>query len=802
MLGMFSIGLKSLLFLAIVTVCLVAAFLSQLDDGNRIRQRTHIPHVPILKSPGSRDQRPQAPFASPPTGSGKNQAASPSEPSELLDIKEERKEPHTIDELIDKAQKSYDDVLKKQTTGVKEAAAAYRRRRGRQPPPLFDKWVKYAEGHNAVMVEDFFDQIYHDLDPFWAIPADHIRDAGRAWKCFISVREGKTTFHSDEERPWMDLWSSMVSEISEHLPDLDMAINEMDESRVMVPWEGISQYLELAQMRYNKFPPTRESQVTEFPSRFNKTYDEQLFPDFGFHTLGWLWSLAQEACPPDSAGRLAQWDEVDYKVRMEFKAGFPKGSYNGYIGNWTSSKDPCVHSHLREMHGSFVEPLSMSTTTKLIPMFGGSKFPMNNDILIPAAMYWTDDPFYKGSEKRYPWEEKENKVIWRGAASGGRNKVENWRRFQRHRFLGMLNGTQVHAQELLNAQLDHTDMNIDVGDSDSKTPHHFPLPRQNDYNLSSQLDGRLGPWTSSFSDAKFAHLLCFPAENKGGPHCSYTDPYFELAEGHISMDVQYKSKFLPDIDGNSFSGRYRGFLRSFSVPIKATVYNEWHDSRLFAWKHFVPMDNTFVDFYGIMEYFMGYDPVGAGSTTIASMPDGEAVAVGMRGSDADEVLRRAHTAEIPLARPDDPMGGVTQHEALSRFADEGDRKSKSKRQDQDATLPIKAASRKYPHDTAAKYIAESGHEWAEKVLRREDMLIYMYRLLLEYARIAADNRERMGWVDDGIVYGVNDQKDVFLTSDQKKAVKGAGGSAGRVEGNIMSEKTGERWKRVRRWWAG
>jgi hypothetical protein len=33
-------------------------------------------------------------------------------------------------------------------------------------------------------------------------------------------------------------------------------------------------------------------------------------------------------------------------------------------------------------------------------------------------------------------------------------------------------------------------------------------------------------------------------------------------------------------------------------------------------------------------------------------------------------------------------------------------------------------------------------------LRREDMLIYMYRLLLEYARLMDDKRDRLGWVED------------------------------------------------------
>jgi len=136
------------------------------------------------------------------------------------------------------------------------------------------------------------------------------------------------------------------------------------------------------------------------------------------------------------------------------------------------------------------------------------------------------------------------------------------------------------------------------------------------------------------------------------------------------MDQMFNYKYLPDIDGNSFSGRYRAFLQSHSLPIKATMYIEWHVNRLLAWRHFVPMDNTFADFYGIMDYFVGFE--------------GDAHGQGVKRG----------------------------------------------------------------HDEMGRKLAEQGAEWASRVLRREDMLAYVYRLVLEYARIADERRETMGYIDD------------------------------------------------------
>jgi len=45
-----------------------------------------------------------------------------------------------------------------------------------------------------------------------------------------------------------------------------------------------------------------------------------------------------------------------------------------------------------------------------------------------------------------------------------------------------------------------------------------------------------------------------------------------------------------------------------------------------------------------------------------------------------------------------------------------------------------------------KWIAEEGMKWARKALRREDMEVYLFRLLLEWARVVSDDREGMGFV--------------------------------------------------------
>lgn len=356
------------------------------------------------------------------------------------------------------------------------------------------------------------------------------------------------------------------------------------------------------------------------------------------------WAIARRGCAPDSpAQKVGLLFKNDTTPAIDMTYAKPH-LYKGYVSNFTRSTEVCQQPDLQSLEGIFIEPLSTSASKIMFPMFGGSKLAVNNEILLPAPMYWNEEERFTGGDNHgLAWGEKTDTAIWRGVATGGRNTVHNWRGFQRHRFVAMNNGTTL-------SRIEHS----------QEKPENFVMPEES-YNLKAQKDGKLGEWVNSWANISFTDLSCDPPQDG---KCNYTGHYFQPKKG-LKMANQFDYKFIPDIDGNSFSGRYLGFLRSTSLPIKSTIWREWHDSRLVAWKHFVPMDNRFGDYYGIMEYFLGY-------------------------------------------------GGSNNH------------------------------------DHAAEKIATEGKEWAEQVLRKEDMQVYVVRLLLEYARLLDDKRESLGWVDDAI----------------------------------------------------
>ncbi|WKT49297.1 hypothetical protein QSH57_014227 [Fusarium oxysporum f. sp. vasinfectum] len=534
---------------------------------------------------------------------------------------------HPIDKLINDGGKRYKDILSRESHTLEEAAQAYRKRRGRHPPPGFDKWWDFAKQNNAIVVEEFWDQVYHDIDPFWMS---------------IHIRNGKANSTSDWF--WTLIWLDMIRSIEHMVPDLDMPLNAMDEPRLVVPWEDIDGYMTKGAASRSLWPAKEVvSEFQKLPTAGRHDRDVRI-PFKRWEKTSPYWPIARRGCPPDSPARQAPLKEsFNHPPEIDI-SNAEKHSFAGYVSNFTLSSEICHQPDLQGLNGLLINPISVSSTKVLFPMFGGSKLAINNEILLPPPIYWKGEDRFTGGEDDVEWQNKGNTVVWRGVATGGKNKPENWRGFHRHRFVSMLNQTKVSAVE-----------------HGKEKPENFVLPSEQ-YNLHAQADGRLGEWVGEWSEVGFVDLMCSPSEEDG--KCWYTDHYFAKVDG-MDMHEQFDYKYVPDIDGNSFSGRYLGFLNSTSLPIKATLFREWHDSRLVPWVHFVPMDNRFQDFYGIMEYFRGY-----GETS--------------------------------------------------------------------------------GHDKAAQRIALEGKEWANKVLRKEDMQIYVLRLLLEYGRVIADDRDKMGWVDDAL----------------------------------------------------
>jgi len=506
---------------------------------------------------------------------------------------------HPISTLMKEADEKWLEYDETRSTTFKETVSKYRRKHGRHPPPGFKDWYQYARDRNVHNIDDF-EQIMDDLRPFWAVEPQVIRSlAAHMWEksedgvAGIHIRNHKVVKQSNQS--WRsDTMVSLIEMFIKYLPDMDIAMNRLDQPRVVVPWEDMQTML-AKELETRKTPPEAIDEYTlAMRGYLNMTseHDNSSREDPGWypaHGKQYM-DIAKTACPPDSHAR-------DGNSNSTAAEKLYKSSLGGIISNFNRSSDLCtVGPEIQDMHGFLFSSSSVIATKRLVPVFGECKVNVNSDILFPANMYWKHDDRYDYSKTDdVNWEDKTDLMVWRGVTSGGVQVEDNWRRMHRQRLVMLVNSTEMQGKEV---------------------------------KILTEQTGKKGEFENfrQFQPSRFAeeHTDVGFTETWGCvPNCDFYSDVWTL-KPQIQLSGQFKYKFLVDVDGHSFSGRWRAFLQSKSLGIKATIFREWHDSRLFAWRHFVPMDNRFDDVYTLLTYFIGVGTPGNQRTPEENYANGDA----------------------------------------------------------------------------------------------------------------------------------------------------------------------------------
>lgn len=164
-----------------------------------------------------------------------------------------------------------------------------------------------------------------------------------------------------------------------------------------------------------------------------------------------------------------------------------------------------------------------------VPILSPSKLSPFTDILFPAPFRFDAQSTYK-AEEDIPWESKNPILHWRGSSTGGHAEGDNWQHF--------------HRQHIIKTLTEKANPAIDVA-------------------------------FTSFTQ-------CEP------PACAAQKEAFDLAN-RTDMPENWFYKYILDLDGNGLSGRLYDLLRSGSLVVRQTFTREWHDSRLRAWVHYIPL---------------------------------------------------------------------------------------------------------------------------------------------------------------------------------------------------------------------
>ncbi|KAK4108034.1 glycosyltransferase family 90 protein [Canariomyces notabilis] len=324
-----------------------------------------------------------------------------------------------------------------------------------------------------------------------------------------------------------------------------------------------------------------------------------------------VWDVLTRGCAPESGS-------------LTLKKQGARGGINThglpFVTDTNADKDLCRHPEYRDMHGIAMSPTTFLLVDGAVPVLSSGTLTTMADVLFPSPAY-AEDGFVYDEGRDMEWDLKANNLYWAGSTTGGwAANDDEWKKYHRHRFVAL-------AQDL----------------EPGKT--YWYLRKQDGvfHRAASSLLGR------DLFDVGFTTILQCRDDI-----CDSEKQYFDVLP-RADKDAALASKLVFDLDGNGISGRFVKLLSSRSAVLKQTLFREWHDERLAAWVHYIPVSQDLGEVPELVSWLTGTE------------------------------------------------------EGRAR----------------------------------AKTVAERGREWAARAMRDEDRAVYIYRLMLELARIQDPERPAM-----------------------------------------------------------
>ncbi|KAH8903926.1 hypothetical protein BR93DRAFT_861790, partial [Coniochaeta sp. PMI_546] len=241
-----------------------------------------------------------------------------------------------------------------------------------------------------------------------------------------------------------------------------------------------------------------------------------------------------------------------------------------FVEDVAAARDLCQHSEYASLHGFLMNPATMKRMKSDVPILSqAAPYPFA-DILYPSTHYGLKSSLYKQTQDR-AWSRKKNAAYWTGSSTGGYWSRDTWRQGHRQRLATM----GMHKQE------------------------------RNFTYLRPAADASVGfhPYSSAaFDSSLFSIALTRIVGCTDEAVCNEQKTFFNLPRRIDSELEAFRYRYVLDIDGNSYSGRFYRFIASRSVPLKVSIFREWHDERLVPWLHYIPVSPSMDELPELMRF--------------------------------------------------------------------------------------------------------------------------------------------------------------------------------------------------------
>ncbi|GAA6063769.1 hypothetical protein JCM10212_006265 [Sporobolomyces blumeae] len=474
-------------------------------------------------------------------------------------------QPHPIHYLIREAEAAWNDKVSRQSRTLAEAVAEYRRRYGIAPPRGFDRWYAFATAHNVSLIDEY-DSIQSQVLPFAALSPETLQK-----------RSAMLQNTTGEPEWWLHQHTVTVKirdKGTEVSADGPMRKTNYRADQLIELLKGISQYLPDLNLTItgHDVPWVTMSGEARQQHIAAAKRGEWIDDVAGYHDD---WSLEgfQTLCPPGSPIR----DLGSVYNRLE---PTPPEEVS-FIGlDHRKAMDICYFPENQPQHG--YTAWNGPRPGILFPLFSWTSSLLNSDFLLPAL-----EQYERPVGPDPAWRDKSlNKAVWRGSTTGSDLTIPHARK---------------HSQRVRLARLPMTTGHIVVPIAPNDAPG-FPGPVE-------ELSGSAHDFADEFLDIKFQGR----AQQCGTPEmCQKFEQEFEW-DGYMSEAQQNEYKYVIDVDGNGWSGRFHRLMSSNSLVLKSTIFPEWYADRVQPWVHYVPLKVDYSDLFSIMTFFRGSPYDGSGS---------------------------------------------------------------------------------------------------------------------------------------------------------------------------------------------
>eukprot|EP00743_Colponemidia_sp_Colp-15_P008819 GILK01009626.1.p1 GENE.GILK01009626.1~~GILK01009626.1.p1 ORF type:complete len:535 (-),score=71.35 GILK01009626.1:226-1830(-) len=232
---------------------------------------------------------------------------------------------------------------------------------------------------------------------------------------------------------------------------------------------------------------------------------------------------------------------------------------NGYEGTGALLEKLCEDQKLvaevKDHHGFFSGPPTLDLSFQMAPIFSQTKIRgCFQDIMVPSHYFfyeehgsWRADAERENND--HPWDKKSPKLYWRGSTTGTLHRGHNWRKSHR--------------------------------------PGLY---------MSAKKQGILDKMDVKFTDIN---------------HCEHTacnEMRQELvSSGRAPFLEAWEHKFVLDMDGNSWSRRFKNLMYSNSAVMKAGIFSEWFEYLLEDGKQLIRVKVSGEDLGDKLNYYLEHD---------------------------------------------------------------------------------------------------------------------------------------------------------------------------------------------------